>query len=75
MMNVMPYPAGQMARYIVDVEGERYLVNAKQLKPGHFEIQAHVVSAEDKGDSEPTEEEREAIQHMIRWLRHSPPKK
>ncbi len=58
-----------MPRYKVDVDGQWYLVNVKQLTPGEFEIQAHPCAIDVEVDSDPTPEYCEGFRRMIKQVR------
>jgi hypothetical protein len=62
-----------MDRYLVEVEGERYVVTIREEPAAHFEMLAWVAAPDDHGGSEPTPEQRQACEHMIRHLRQHPP--
>lgn len=64
-----------MGRYVVEVDGERYVVTIRETQPGRFEMLTWIASRDDVGDAEPSADQREAFESMIRLLRNSPPKR
>lgn len=61
-----------MPRHIVDVDGQRHLVNVTEVGRGKFEIQAWVAGPDDTGDSDPTPEDRAGYERLIRLLPKMP---
>ena len=50
-----------MGRYVVEVDGARYVITIREMTPGHFEMLTWVANADDMGDAEPSANQREAL--------------